>query len=316
MSYELTFPLLPRRRVAGPSFGSMRSLTRGTGLDLAGSRLYRPGDDIRRIDWRASARRSKERGNDEFVVREHLTEEATHVVIAVDRSPSMALYPPELPWLSKPAAIVVAGTMILESAIQTGCVVGYLDDADARHPSAAKRAESPFWHRPSALVEPWRVEERYLPYPGFHAPEDSPARLLGHLTSLERALPPGSFVFLLSDFLVCPDEETWADALDRGLDPVPVVIQDPIWEQSFPDIAGAVMPLADPASGRLVPVRLTRTEVRTQRGENEERLDALFALFEALGLDAVLISSADRGSVLEAFLDWAQGRHQGARLAR
>ena len=67
---RLTFPLVPRRGVIGISFGTMRSLRRGTGTDIAGSRPYRPGDDMDAIDWAASARLSTARARDEFVVRE------------------------------------------------------------------------------------------------------------------------------------------------------------------------------------------------------------------------------------------------------
>jgi uncharacterized protein (DUF58 family) len=52
---EVVFPLTPRRRLIGLSFGGMRSARRGTGSDVAGSRPYRPGDDIDNIDWAASA---------------------------------------------------------------------------------------------------------------------------------------------------------------------------------------------------------------------------------------------------------------------
>ena len=38
--------------------------------------------------------------------------------------------------------------------------------------------------------------------------------------------------------------------------------------------------------------------------------------FDELGLDWVLLSSHERGAILESFLDWSRGRHQGARLAR
>ena len=47
---DLTFPLEPRRRLIGLSFGGMRSVRRGTGSDVAGSRPYRPGDDMDAID--------------------------------------------------------------------------------------------------------------------------------------------------------------------------------------------------------------------------------------------------------------------------
>src|SRR5256885_402047 len=70
-----------------------------------------------------------------------------------------------------------------------------------------------------------------------------------------RAPPAGSFVFVFSDFLVSPHDHVWIDALEHRWDVVPVVIQDPVWEQSFPDVSGVVVPLADPATGRVSYVR-------------------------------------------------------------
>src|SRR3954464_7343266 len=101
---DVVFPLTPRRRLIGLSFGGMRSARRGAGSDVAGSRVYRPGDDIATIDWAASARPSAARGTDEFIGRERFAEEAPRVVIIADRRPEMSLFPPSLPWLSKPHA--------------------------------------------------------------------------------------------------------------------------------------------------------------------------------------------------------------------
>jgi uncharacterized protein (DUF58 family) len=96
---RLTFKLVPRRRVIGLSFGAVRSLRRGAGLDVAGSRPYRPGDDMDVIDWAASARLSTARGSDEFLVRERFAEVAPKVVIVCDRRPNMEVYESPLPWL-------------------------------------------------------------------------------------------------------------------------------------------------------------------------------------------------------------------------
>lgn len=276
MSDTLTFPLHPRRLVAGPAFGAMRARTRGAGLDLVGSRLYRPGDDVRRIDWHASARLSSLRGSDEFVVREHLTDEATYVLIAVDRSPSMALCPPELPWLSKPEATCEAAALIRDSALAAACVVGDVDGGDA-----------------GGSIE----------------------AILGTLLDGSHAAPPGSMLFLLSDFLTPPGER-WLVAGARGWDLVPVVIQDPLWERSFPDVAGALLPLADPATGRMRATRLSAGEVAARRRAHERRFEELVEVFHGLGVDPVLLTSSDRGHVFEAFLDWAYARHQGPRIAR
>ena len=69
-----TFQLISRRRLIGLTHGTMRSVRRGRGTEVAGGRPYRPGDDIRSIDWAASARLSSARGQDDFVVRERYAE--------------------------------------------------------------------------------------------------------------------------------------------------------------------------------------------------------------------------------------------------
>jgi hypothetical protein len=103
--------------------------------------------------------------------------------------------------------------------------------------------------------------------------------------------------------------EVWLKALERRLDVVPVVIQDPTWEQSFPDVAGIVVPVRGASSGRMTHVRVTRREAAARRAENEERLATLLAELEGLGLDPVLVSSSDPVEILAAFLDWADMRN-------
>jgi hypothetical protein len=91
-------------------------------------------------------------------------------------------------------------------------------------------------------------------------------------------------------------------------------VQDPTWEQSFPDIHGIVLPLRDPTSGRLAPVLLTRREAAARRQANEERLAGLLAHLRALDLDPVLVSASDPPHILGAFLAWSDLRR--ARRAR
>ena len=98
---DLVFPLVPARKGGALDVAGSPSRRRGSGAEIASSRPYRRGDARRLIDWAASARLSTARGTDEFVVRDHFAEDAVRIVIVVDQSPSMALFPDWLPWLDK-----------------------------------------------------------------------------------------------------------------------------------------------------------------------------------------------------------------------
>ena len=69
-------------------------------------------------------------------------------------------------------------------------------------------------------------------------------------------MPSGTFVFVVSDFLEPVPDSLWSEALARRWDVVPVVVQDPVWEGSFPDVGGLLVPVADPRSGAVRPLRL------------------------------------------------------------
>lgn len=263
MSGEATVPLLPRRRVAGQPHGMFRSVRRGVGGDVAGSREYVPGDDVRQIDRLASARLSLVLDRDEFVVRQQFAEESTHVVVVEDTGPSMRLFPPGYPWLSKAEAVAGARQVLAASA------------AKARCPLRELRAE---------------------------------CLNMGLETLLRARLGSGSFVFLVSDFLAPPDRTLLAKAAERRWDVVAVVVQDPVWEQTFPDVHGVVLPVLDPTTGRVRPTYLTARECRRRREANEARLQAVLTLAGDLAVDPVVLSSHARDAVYQQLRTWAETR--------
>jgi uncharacterized protein (DUF58 family) len=293
----LTFPLVPRRQIAGVAYGEMRSRRRGRGYDVAGSRPYAPGDDIRLIDRHASARLSTARGSDEFVIRVHDAEETTRVVLVVDRRPSMTLFPDEFPWLHKRVALTLAGRMIIDSALQARALVSLMD-ADG---------ESRIHQAPRGRAESWLLEEQLTEGATFTAPAGALSVAFEELARTSR-LPAGAFVFVISDFLDPPGPAAWQAAISRRWELVPVVIQDPLWEQSFPDVSGATIPISDPVSGRVQAVRLTGREVRARREANEARLAGLLSGFVDLELDAVVLSTERTEEIFEAFVVWAEAR--------
>jgi uncharacterized protein (DUF58 family) len=291
------FPLVPRRRPSGLPFGEHAGRRRGQGSDAIGSRPYRPGDAVSTIDWYASAKRSTASGQDEFVVREYASDESPRIVIVADRRPAMALYPPPLPWLDKAAAAVAAGEAIATAARVARSDVGLLDVAGTE----------PLW-LPPRRRGPAQIAEALDRSRGFDARERDLELALAYLLRRRGLLPVGTFVFVCSDFLAPLPEDALTASVTRGWDLVPVVLQDPVWERSFPDVGGVVVPFVDPATGALLQVRLSHAEARERRDRNERRFDRLLRLFEAFGLDPVVIDSADPAAVDDAFLAWSDVR--------
>ena len=150
---------------------------------------------------------SSARHADEFVVREHFAEDRPRVVLVVDRRPSMSLYPAEPPWLHKPAAVAAAGRMIVEARLRRRAFPDYLDFADA---------DIPRWlppnRRENAAAHP-RARARA---PDVHGAEDILIARFRHLDRARPMFPPGSFVFVLSDFLRLPLRRSWRVGLARS----------------------------------------------------------------------------------------------------
>jgi uncharacterized protein (DUF58 family) len=303
------FPLVPRHRKTGVAFGTQRSRRRGQGAEVAGIRPYVPGDRMPWIDWYASARESLAKDEDVFLVRQFYAETAPRVIIVVDRRPSMALYEPGFPWLSKPTVLRETTSAILTAARAARAYVGYLDfSGSPSGDDAAAHWISP--HRQSTAPILRRLEHDY------DAPTNSLELALDFLLGLRSDIPDGAFVFVVSDFLQPCPRHVWSRTKARGWDLVPVIVQDPTWEQSFPPIHGLVVPVTDPQSGKTALYRLTASETRSRQAANAERLRDLLVTFRRLGFDPVLLGTSDPVAIDTAFINWAARRRISRRRAR
>lgn len=77
-----------RKRLRASLVGSHVTRRKGQSLEFREFAAYVPGDDVRHVDWRASARRGAE---DDLLVRRFAAEEQMRLVISVDARPTMAL---------------------------------------------------------------------------------------------------------------------------------------------------------------------------------------------------------------------------------
>ncbi len=260
------------------------------------------GDPFRSIDWSASAKLSAARDADNFVLREHYADEAPRVVVVADRRPEMQLFPPGLPWLRKGEALRAAVELIRASTIEAHGFLGYLDYGDGEG--------EPFWLPPQSQSL-WEYLDREEDGAPFQAPTSTIEDAFEFLLAHPRSVPAGTFLFVLSDFLAPPPIETWIRALEHRWDVIPVVLQDPLWERSFPPVDGFVLDVAD-VEGRSHEVHLTRGETRARTQAHETRWAELLESFERASLEPVLVESSDESDLLRAFLRWAELRQSGA----
>lgn len=182
---------LQRRSVAGIS-GLHLSRMRGRGIDFEEFRPYQPGDDIRTIDWRVTARTGKPYTK---VFRE---ERERPVIIAVDQSSSMFFGSRHA---FKSVIAAQAAAIFCWLAIDNGDRVGGVVHTDGQHslvrPRRSRRSAlhllNQVWQYNNALAEEdrERVQRRE---------ETGDTGLARSLQQIRRITKPGSTVYLVSDF--------------------------------------------------------------------------------------------------------------------
>lgn len=207
----------------------------------------------------------------------------------------MGIRPSPLRRLDKPEALLESLRLIRESARVTRSLTAYLDHADGETTWRPPRSER--------FAPQGTLEGR-----PFEAPADTVSRSLEHLRQHRRELPTQTFVFVLSDFLDELRPALLARLRGALWDVVPVVIQDPTWEQSFPSVAGVAVPYASPDDGSPALIRLSRTEVSSLRRQNEARLESLLRRFRSNGFDPLVLGTSAPAAVDTAFLRWARRR--------
>ncbi len=257
------------------------------------------------IDWAASARLSAARGTDEFVVREYLAQEAP-------RPRSRRPPPVARPLRAGDAVARQAGgrgsaaEAIAASAVDALGEVAYLDHAtpDGRG----------FWLPPAGRRRIADIRARLGTAP-FTAP---PARARARAPGAAPPRPRPAAGQLRLRPLRLPRRRS-ARRSGRGCarcagTSCRSIVQDPTWEQSFPDVHGVVVAFADPATGAVAPTRFTRPGgAATSRASTSSGSTATLRTFRHLGFDPVVVGSEDAFAPLAA---WAARRQALAAAGR
>ena len=189
-----------RQRDRGTVAGAHLIRQRGQSLEFREFRPYLPGDDIRHVDWRASARHHR---RDELVVRTFEHEVQTRVVVSIDTRATMRL--PEVAsklqnalWFAEALAYIAgrSGDSVALHSLEGGQVIELGSSADRwrirralQRVAAPRTTATPIARLPSeARSDVTRAKERSW-------------------SALERALPPGSVWLVLTDLYFAQEAE-------------------------------------------------------------------------------------------------------------
>jgi len=221
------------RRVDTSLHGNYQGITPGHGSEPGESRLYQPGDDVRRIDWNVTARTG------ETHVRDQIADRDLEAWLVVDVSAAMRFG--------------TAGLEKAQVALAAAACVGFLTVRNKNRVGAALVAG------PHLKVMPPKfgrdqvraiVTSIAAPPPTEHLGRSD---LAGAIARVDRLSRRRGFVCVIADFA----GDTWADPLTRlGMrnDLLAIPIHDPR-ERDVPPIG--LVEVVDPATGRRREVRVT-----------------------------------------------------------
>lgn len=275
------------RRLEGLLQGDYRSPSRGDGLDLADLREYQFHDDVRRIDWNATARL------DVPYVRDYLEDREIPVWFLLDMSPSMMF---EGISISKHAVLmefaVLMCRLMLGRGNRTGAMI-FSNGVDCAIPARGGRQQL-------LLI---------LNTVAGHRARPGATDLTQVLKQAAHLIRRRSLVFVASDFISAPGWERPLTSLAIRNDVIAVRLSDPL-ETHLPDLG--FMTFQDAESGEQLFVD-THDRGFRQRfvAAAAEREEALRAIFEKAGVDVVELGTQDE--VMDAMIRFAAMRKQSLR---
>ncbi len=255
--------LVVRRRLDGLLHGEYMGLVPGHGSEQGETRLYAPGDDVRRIDWNVTARMS------EPYIRETVADRELECWILADDSPSLDF---GTAWCEKRdlavSAAAAVGFLTHRTGNRIGAVLAGPDDTRIVPARGGKDHLLAVLHHLVTSSHP----------PTGRTDLGRALRTLGGITR-RRGL-----VVVVSDFLSPP--ETWQQALAQLAvrhETLCIEIVDPR-EVELPPVG--VLSLVDPRTGELLEIQTAQAQVR------ERYAEAAAAQRKAIA-DAVRTAGAD-----------------------
>lgn len=167
--------------------GNHLSKLRGRGMDFDEVRNYQPGDEVRHMEWRVTARTGTPH------VKLYQEERERPAILCVDFNPTM-FFGTRIAFKSVIAARLAA--LLAWAAVEQGDRIGGLLFADAAHSEFTPKA------RDTGVLPLLAALSQYThkSVKPFAKPETGERSMSEALLRLRRVTRPGSFITLISDF--------------------------------------------------------------------------------------------------------------------
>jgi len=258
------------RKIRNQRVGTYQSPLRGPGFDFDEHQPYRPGDDVRRIDWNVTARMGAP-----FVRHTH-AEREMNVMVVMDVSRSMSIGTTAH---SKREALTYISGSIFFSALSDQINAGFLAFADRVLLSTPpRRTRAAAW---TVLEQAWALK-----------PSSSKTLMLPVVRHLATSLKRMSVIFIVSDFVTDDDVLTSPELAQLAAkhDVIAVVPQDRA-ETELPAGSG-YMQLRDVESGRRLSIGLGRDARQGYAAAVERRREELARAFYRVPMDHVFVPTS------------------------
>jgi uncharacterized protein (DUF58 family) len=236
--------LLMTRRLDGLLQGDFQGLVLGSGSEAGDGRVYRPGDDVRRMDWNLTARTTVPH------VRETIIDRELETWVLVDGSASLDFGTADCE--KRDLALVAAaavGFLTVRQGNRLGTMLATPTGTITRPPRSGR---APLLARLHELAS-YRAPDATADAP--------PADLAAAMDALRRVARRRGLVVVVSDFLEPRDWERPFRGLATRHDVLAVEVVDPR-ELELPPV-GLLM-LVDPETGRRVEVQTRSAKLRSR----------------------------------------------------
>lgn len=257
------------RRLDGLLQGDHRGLVPGHGSELGETRMYAPGDDVRRIDWNVTARLQQP------YIRQTIAERELQSWLVVDRSSRLDF-----------------GTARCEKrdlVLAAAAAFGFLTSRDGNLLGAVLVG------RGETEMLPARGSRKHL-LSVLHRIAETPHDDMSGVTDLSEGIGRLSalakrrgLVAVISDFLVGPGWQQSLSVLARRHDVIAVQVTDPR-EYDLPNV-GAIL-IQDPATGNVREIATNKPKVReAYASAARQRQDKIAQMLRDARIDHLVLST-------------------------